>query len=98
MATQKKKNPRFSRLVIAKCRSKVFLTCTKLTHGFKTFILSIFEWLLKAGFTVPLTNADADTSSTAIVLIVSLSLYLHPYILYVRNKDSGGTARMHRLA
>ena len=30
----------------------VLMTCTKLPHGFKTFILSIFEWLLKTGFTV----------------------------------------------
>ena len=33
-------------------RSAVLLTCIKLPHGFKTFILSIFEWPLKTGFTV----------------------------------------------
>ena len=30
----------------------VFLTCIKLPHGFKTFVLSIFKWPLKTGFNV----------------------------------------------
>ena len=30
----------------------VFLTCIKLSSVFKTFVLSIFEWPLKTGFTV----------------------------------------------
>ena len=53
----------FSRLIIAKSRSKVLqnaprehsailLTCIKLPFVFKTFFLSIFEWPLKTGFTV----------------------------------------------
>ena len=53
----------FSRQIIAKCRSKVLQnappehsailsTCTKLSSVFKTFVLSIFVWLLKIGFTV----------------------------------------------
>ena len=29
--------------------SAVLLTCIKLLHGFKTFVLSIFEWRLKTG-------------------------------------------------
>ena len=39
---------------IAECsmHSAVLLTCIKLPHGFKTFILSIFESLLKTCFTV----------------------------------------------
>ena len=33
--------------------SAIVLTCNKLRpHGFKTFVLSIFEWPLKTGFTV----------------------------------------------
>ena len=35
--------------------SAILLTCIKLhfvPHGFKTFVLSIFEWPLKTGFTV----------------------------------------------
>ena len=28
------------------------MICIKLPHGFKTFVLSIFEWPLKTGFTV----------------------------------------------
>ena len=31
--------------------SAVLLICTKLPHDFNTFVLSIFEWQLKAGFT-----------------------------------------------
>ena len=52
----------FSRPIIEKCRSKILqiapvehsailLTCTKLPPVFKTFVLSIFECLLKTGFT-----------------------------------------------
>ena len=51
---------------IAKCRSKVLqnaprehsailLTFIKLQFVFKTFVLSIFEWPLKTGFTVLMT-------------------------------------------
>ena len=32
--------------------SAILLTCIELPHGFKTFVLSIFEWPLKTGFTV----------------------------------------------
>ena len=32
--------------------SAVLLTCIKLPSGSKTFVLSIFEWQLKTGFTV----------------------------------------------
>ena len=32
--------------------SAVLLTCIKIPNGFQTFVLSIFEWLLKTGFTV----------------------------------------------
>ena len=53
---------RFSRRILALCRSNVLLngpvehsavrlTCIKLLHGFKTFVVS-FEWPLKTGFTV----------------------------------------------
>ena len=34
--------------------SAIPLTCIKLPHGFQTFVLSIFEWRLKTGFTVTL--------------------------------------------
>ena len=33
-------------------QSTILLTCIELPHGFKTFVLSIFEWPLKTGFTV----------------------------------------------
>ena len=32
--------------------SAILSTCYELPHGFKTFVLSIFEWPLKTGFTV----------------------------------------------
>ena len=32
--------------------SAVLLTCIKLIHGFKTYVLYIVEWPLKTGFTV----------------------------------------------
>ena len=31
--------------------SAILSTCIELPHGFKTFVLSIFEWPLKTGFT-----------------------------------------------
>ena len=53
----------FSRPIITQFRSKVLQnaprehsaiisTCIKLSFVFKTFVLSIFEWPLKTGFTV----------------------------------------------
>ena len=32
--------------------SAVLLTCIKLSHGFKTFVLSFLKWSLKTGFIV----------------------------------------------
>ena len=32
--------------------SAILSTCIELPHGFRTFVLSIFEWPLKTGFTV----------------------------------------------
>ena len=38
---------------IAECsHSAILFTCTKLPPVFKTFVLPIFEWPLKTGFTV----------------------------------------------
>ena len=34
--------------------SAILLTCIQLPSVFKTFVLSIFEWPLKTGFTVSL--------------------------------------------
>ena len=39
--------------------SAVLFTCIKLTHGFKTFVLSTFKWLLKTGLLyIVLYNMD----------------------------------------
>ena len=32
--------------------STILLTCIKLQHGFKTFVLSVFGWWLKTGFSI----------------------------------------------
>ena len=40
--------------------SAILSTCIKLPHGFKTFVLSIFEWPLKTGFTVPSFENSVD--------------------------------------
>ena len=37
--------------------SEVLLTCIKEQYDFKTFVLSILEWLLKTGFTVAKSSA-----------------------------------------
>ena len=41
--------------------SAILLTCIQLPSGFKTFVLSIFEWPLKTGFTVQSINLDSQT-------------------------------------
>ena len=63
MATQKEDQKCFSKPIIASCRPKVLqnallehsaipLTFIKLPFAIKTFVLSIFKWPLKTGFTV----------------------------------------------
>ena len=63
MATQKEDQNWFSRMIIALCRSKVLQnaprehsairsTFIKLPFVIEIFVLSIFEWPLKTGFTV----------------------------------------------
>ena len=50
--------------------SAVLLTCIKLPHGLKTFVLSIFKWLLKTGFTV-LMCLRRSFQNTIFVSIIS---------------------------
>ena len=46
-------NPLMQVKSIAECEhSAVLLTCIKIPNGVQAFVLSIFEWLLKTGFTV----------------------------------------------
>ena len=40
--------------------SAILSTCIKLPHGFKTFVLSIFELPLKTGFTIPSFENSVD--------------------------------------
>ena len=53
---KKKKFKTNSRLMqvksTAECSPAVVLNCIQLSHGFKAFVLSSFEWPLKTGFTV----------------------------------------------
>ena len=49
--------------------SAILLTCIKLPLCIKTFVLSIFKWLLKKGFTVYQVN------------ITNMNKMLHMYIL-----------------
>ena len=48
--------------------SAILLTCIKLPHGFKTFVLSFFEWPLKTGFTVLIIFCVLDFKGTFSVL------------------------------
>ena len=45
--------------------SAVLLSCIKLPHGFKTYVLSIFEWLLTTGFTV---YNDSITGNIVVII------------------------------
>ena len=49
--------------------SAVVLTCIKLPHGFKTFVLSIFEWPLMTGITVS-NNKGADQTARMSTLLL----------------------------
>ena len=49
-------------------QSAILLTFIKLPFVFKTFVLSIFEWLLKTGFTVfPYSSASRTRWNTEIL-------------------------------
>ena len=53
--------------MIQKEHSAILSTCIKLPHGFKTFVLSIFEWPLKTGFTVMHKPACLATEPSLII-------------------------------
>ena len=82
----------------------ILLTFIKLPFVFKIFVLSIFEWLLKTGFTVyyktvlincicikPPVNVHADVSSR----VRGPSLYLHPYLVYTDIYKAGSCESVH---
>ena len=94
---------RFSHMVL-KLASKtmensvILSTCIKLPHGFKTFILSIFEWQFKTGLTVILsaqpTRSGLFSSSTGFkqyndFLSLSVPSYTCSYrkIFFVESTD-----------
>ena len=47
-------------------QSAILLTCTKLPPVFKTFVLSIFEWPHKTGFTVLYNQIRHDGMKTSV--------------------------------
>ena len=84
---KKKTKNWFSRPIIAYCRSKVLqnapskhsailLTFIKLPFVFKTFILSIFEWLLKTGFTVSLKSYKMSVCYLRLTLLYTTVIFL----------------------
>ena len=58
--------------------SAVLLTCIKLPPVFKTFVLSIFEWPLKTGFTV-VPSADDLCNYFGSKLFDTLIVFLKEY-------------------
>ena len=54
------------------------LIWVKLPHGFKTIVLSIFEWRLKTGFTVIAVDPDE---------LAHLGLSLYPSVHYLSEMD-----------
>ena len=53
--------------------SAILLTCIKLPHGFKTFVLSIFEWPLKTGFTVYDNSPSTKLAKAAVHMLLAHS-------------------------
>ena len=60
--------------------SAVPLTCIKLPHGFKTFVLSIFEWPLKTGFTVFQSSYARDQNRPVSVKMETIA-YAYSHLL-----------------
>ena len=63
--------------------SAVLLTCIKVPHGFKTFVLSVFEWPLKTGFNVLCWNRIYQLEGSMINfwdVLVLLDFLIHIYI------------------
>ena len=74
----------------------ILLTFIEPPFVFKTFVLSIFEWRLRAVLLylkMPLMKVLADIPSGTRCLIIGLNL--HPYIFLI-NKGSDESAHMHR--
>ena len=76
MATFKKTKNWFSRLIIAKCRSKVLQneehsailpTFIKLPFVMDSYVLSIFEWPFYAGFTVEANISNLEVNSVTLI-------------------------------
>ena len=90
---------------IAECskHSAILSTFIKLPFVIKFFVLSIFEWLLKTGFTVLMKNVQAckklnmhlQLSSRARGLFWGLRLDLPPYYVYLSNEGLDETAQPH---
>ena len=55
--------------------SAILSTCIELPHGFKTFVLSIFEWPLKTGFTVIHRNFNEPTGTSPLHKPMTLSCW-----------------------
>ena len=65
---------------IAECfkHSAILLTFIKLPFSIKTFVLSIFKWPLKTGFTVHLNFHLCLEENTFTHTIVDLTVILYP--------------------
>ena len=74
--------------------SAILSTYIKLPFVMKNFVLSIFEWQLKTGFTVLMAY---DVFSKVRGLNFGLSLHQHPYFVYMSSEGSGESAHMLKL-
>ena len=59
----------------------VFLTCIKLPHGFKTFVLSIFEWLFKTGFTIYINSITENIVVIILAKLIKVLFTVTNYLL-----------------
>ena len=84
--------------------SAVLLTCIKIPNGFLFFVLSIFEWSLKTGFTVYVRYdcrhhliGHVQLSSRTRGLNFGWNLHLHIYLVCKNSEGSWESAWMQRL-
>ena len=87
--------------------SAILSTFIRLPFSIKTFVLSIFKWPLKTGFTVYLRNmgihflnepvhdilVDGQLSSRSIGVNYGLTLHPHPYFVNATSEGSDETAQ-----
>ena len=69
--------------------SAILLTFIKLSFVIKIFVLSIFEWLLKTGFTVFINTVDSKAARKTVQILIRW-LRLHCFLKRISGFSRAG--------